>query len=167
MLTSKGQQEALFALERTSESVTEPLLRLEHGLHGFAAFVAMPLFAIANAGVPLGRIDWDPAVSIAAGVGLALGKPLGIMLAAYLTVRGGLASLPDRVSWGTLHACAWLAGIGFTMSLFIATLAFDSAALVDSAKIGVMAGSVAAGIVATVLMRRARSEFAGAVAATR
>jgi Na+:H+ antiporter, NhaA family len=167
VLTSKSQQEALFALERTSESVTEPLLRLEHGLHGLAAFVVMPLFAIANAGVPLAGSIGDPAVSIAAGVGLTIGKPLGIMLAAYLTVRSGLASLPDRVSWGMLHACAWLAGIGFTMSLFIATLAFDSAALVDSAKIGVMAGSVAAGIVAMVLIRRARSGFAGAVDATR
>lgn len=155
VLTSKGQQEALFALERTSEEVTEPLLRLEHALHSFAAFVVMPLFAIANAGVPLTGLPADTAVALAAGLGLAVGKPLGITLAAWLTVRAGLASLPHRVSWMTLHACAWLGGIGFTMSLFIATLAFGGTALLDAAKIGVMAGSLVAGIVAVLVMRRA------------
>jgi NhaA family Na+:H+ antiporter len=158
VLTSKGQQEALFALERASEEVTEPLLRLEHALHSFAAFVVMPIFAVANAGVPLSGMPSDMSVAVAAGLGLAIGKPLGITLAAWLTVKAGLAALPHRVSWLTLHACAWLGGIGFTMSLFIATLAFGGSALLDAAKIGVMAGSLVAGIVAVVVMRRAEHE---------
>jgi NhaA family Na+:H+ antiporter len=116
----------------------------------------MPLFAVANAGVPLTGMPADMSVALAAGLGLAIGKPVGITLAAWLTVRAGLASLPLRVSWMTLHACAWLGGIGFTMSLFIATLAFGGTGLLDAAKIGVMAGSLIAGIVAVVVMRRAQ-----------
>ena len=162
VLTSKGQQEALFALERTSEAVTEPLLRLEHALHGFAAFIVMPLFALANAGVSLSGPFGDPGLSLAAGLGLALGKPAGIMLAVWLAIAGGVAALPHRVTWAMLHACAWLGAIGFTMSLFIATLAFDAAASLDAAKIGVMAGSLCAGIVAVVLLRRAGSRVEAA-----
>jgi NhaA family Na+:H+ antiporter len=154
VLTSKGQQEALFALERASEAVNAPLLRLEHGLHKFSAFVVMPVFAFANAGVSIdGSIE---APTVAAGVilGLVIGKPLGIMAASYLAVRSGRASLPEGVSWRTLHGCAWLGGIGFTMSLFIAMLAFGDAGLLDSAKVGILAASSAAGFIAAVLLRR-------------
>jgi len=158
VLTSKGQQEALFALERASDAVTEPLLRVEHALHTFAAFVVMPLFAIANAGVTIGG-PHDVPVSAAAALGLALGKPAGIMLASWLAVRSGLAPLPQRVSWRVLHACAWLAGIGFTMSIFIATLAFDGTPQLEPAKVGVLTGSLVAGVVAVWLIRSARPEF--------
>ena len=115
VLTSRGQQEALLALERTSEEVTEPLLRLEHALHSFAAFVVMPGFALANAGVTVSGVPTDTGIALAAGLGLALGKPVGITLAAWVTVRAGLAALPPQVNWLMLHACAWLVGIGFTM----------------------------------------------------
>ena len=165
VLTSKGQQEALFALKRASDEVTEPLLRLEHALHGFAAFVVMPLFAMANAGVTVDGSINDVNVSLAAGLGLALGKPVGIMLAVWLVVRSGMATLPHRVSWRVLHGCAWLSGIGFTMSLFIATLAFDGTTLLDAAKVGVMAGSLLAGLVAVWVIRSARSEFGQSAAA--
>jgi Na+:H+ antiporter, NhaA family len=153
VLTSKGQQEALFALERVSEAVNAPLLRLEHGLHTFAAFVVMPLFAVANAGVSVGAVR---DLSLVAGIvlGLVIGKPLGITAAAYLAVRTGLASLPADVDWRTLHGCSWLAGIGFTMSLFIATLAFDDAALIDSAKVGILTASVIAGLAGAIVLRR-------------
>ncbi len=155
VLTSKGQQEALFALERASEEVTEPLLRLEHSLHSFAAFFVMPLFALANAGVPLTGPVVDKGVAAGAGIGLAIGKPLGITLAAYVAVALGLATRPRHVSWLTLHACAWLGGIGFTMSLFVATLAFDGTPLLDAAKIGIIGGSLGAGVVAVFVMRAA------------
>ena len=124
VLTSKGQQEAIIGLERASEAVTAPLLRLEHALHGFSAFVVMPLFAFSNAGVGLSGSS-SGRVTLAVILGLAVGKPLGITGAALAAVRLRLATLPEGVSWTALHGCAWLGGIGFTMSLFIATLAFQ------------------------------------------
>jgi len=155
VLTSKGQQEALFALERASESVTEPLLRLEHGLHSLSAFVIMPVFAFANAGVALSGAPPDLSIMLGAGLGLVVGKPLGVMLAAAIVVRLGLATLPHGLTWPMLHACAWLAGIGFTMSLFVATLSFTEPPRLDAAKCGILGGSLVAGIVAAVIMRGA------------
>ena len=137
VLTSKGQQDAIFGLERASEQATAPLLRLEHGLHGFSAFVVMPLFAFSNAGVTLSGCRVDR-VTLAVVLGLAIGKPLGIMAAALAGRPTRLAALPQGVSWMALHGCAWLGGIGFTMSLFIATLAFEGTPLLDSAKIGIL-----------------------------
>jgi Na+:H+ antiporter, NhaA family len=153
VLTSKGQQETLFALEHASVGVTAPILRLEHALHNFSAFVVMPVFAFANAGV---RIGWPVEhAEIALGVlaGMIIGKPLGITAAALATVKSGIAKLPDGVCWRSLFGYAWLAGIGFTMSLFIATLAFDEVAPVDAAKLGILAGSVLAGIMATIILK--------------
>lgn len=134
-----GQQEAIIGLERASELVTAPLLRLEHARHGFSAFVVMPLFPFSNAGVSLYGSSMD-AVTLAVVLGLAVGKPLGITGAAPAAVRLRLAALPEGVSWTALHGCAWLGGIGFTMSLFIATLAFQGTNLLDSAKIGILGG---------------------------
>ena len=153
VLTSKGQQEAIIGLERASEQVTAPLLRLEHALHGFSAFVVMPLFAFSNAGVGLSG-STGGRVTLAVILGLVVGKPLGITVAALAAVRLRLASLPEGVSWTALHGCAWLGGIGFTMSLFIATLAFHGTNLLDSAKIGIVSGSVLAGIVGAIVVRR-------------
>jgi NhaA family Na+:H+ antiporter len=156
VLTSKGQQEAIVGLERASEAVTAPLLRLEHALHGFSAFVVMPLFAFSNAGVGLNG-SLGGRVTLAVILGLAVGKPLGITAAALAAVRLRLASLPDGVSWTALHGCAWLGGIGFTMSLFIATLAFAGTTLLDSAKAGILGASVVAGLVGAIVLRRAAS----------
>jgi NhaA family Na+:H+ antiporter len=153
VLTSKGQQEAIIGLERASEGVTAPLLRLEHALHGFSAFVVMPLFAFSNAGVGLNG-SFGGGVTLAVMLGLFIGKPLGIAGAALAAVRLRLASLPDGVSWAALHGCAWLGGIGFTMSLFIATLAFQGTDLLDSAKLGILGGSLLAGVVGAIVVRR-------------
>jgi Na+:H+ antiporter, NhaA family len=152
VLTSKRQQEAIFALERRSEQAMAPLLRLEHALHGISAFVVMPLFAFSNAGVTLSGLSLD-AVTLAVFLGLAVGKPLGITAAAFVAVRSRLAVLPERVSWTALHGCAWLGGIGFTMSLFIATLAFEGTGLLDSAKVGILGASAFAGIVGAMVVR--------------
>jgi NhaA family Na+:H+ antiporter len=150
-LTSRGQQEAIIGLERASEEVTAPLIRLEHALHRASGFVIMPLFALSNAGV-----QFDGGVSrltIAVALGLVVGKPLGITLASWLTVRSGAAALPARVTWRMLHACAWIGGIGFTMSLFIAGLAFEGTPLLDDAKVGILGGSLAAGLVGAWMLR--------------
>jgi len=154
VLTSIGQQEAVTGLERASESVTAPLLRLEHALHGVSSFVIMPLFAFTNAGV---RVTGAPAgrVALAVALGLAVGKPLGITGAALAAVRLRLASLPDGVSWTAVAGCAWLGGIGFTMSLFIATLAFDAANVLDAAKVGILAASLIAAVGGGTIVRRA------------
>lgn len=152
VLTSKGQQEAIIGLERASEAVTAPLLRLEHALHQFSGFVVMPLFAFSNAGVSLGG-SAASRVSAAVILGLVVGKPLGITAAAVAVVRLRLAALPRGVTWMELHGCAWLGGIGFTMSLFIATLAFDGTSLLGSAKVGILTGSIVAGVVGAALMR--------------
>ena len=151
VFTNRGQQEAIIGLERASESATAPLLRLEHALQAFSAFVVMPLFAFSNAGVGLTGSSGG-SVTLAVVLGLAVGKPLGITGAALAAVRLRLATLPAGVSWTALHGCAWLGGIGFTMSLFIATLAFQGTNLLDAAKVGILAGSIAAGIVGTLFI---------------
>jgi NhaA family Na+:H+ antiporter len=153
VLTSKGQQEAIIDLNQASEAVTAPLLRLEHALHAFAAFVVMPLFAFSNAGVSLSGASGGR-VTLAIILGLAIGKPLGITAAALAVVRLRVASLPNAVTWTALHGCAWLGGVGFTMSLFIATLAFDGTPLLDAAKVGILSGSLLPGVVGAFIVRR-------------
>ncbi len=153
VLTSKGQQEALFSLQRASKDVTAPVLRLEQALHNFSAFVVMPLFAFANAGVKIDLSVQHLEIGLGVLTGLVFGKPLGIMMAALIAVKMGFARLPQAVSWRSLFGYACLAGIGFTMSLFVAMLAFADSALADAAKRGIIVGSLVAGVAGAVLLR--------------
>ncbi|HZS19010.1 MAG TPA: Na+/H+ antiporter NhaA [Candidatus Udaeobacter sp.] len=153
VLTSKGQQEALFAIDRASEGVTAPILRLEQALHNFSAFFVMPLFAFANAGVRIGSQPHQAEVTVGVLLGLILGKPLGVMIAAAVAVKSGIGVLPRGVRWVSLLGCACLAGIGFTMSLFIAMLAFDEPGPLNAAKSGILAGSLVAGVAGGVVLR--------------
>ena len=133
-------EEAVHLLGATAQETISPLDRLETALHPWVAFVIMPLFALANAGV---RVDMDALanpVSMAIAAGLALGKPLGIVMFSALAVRLGWARLPDGVNWKVLTGAGCLAGIGFTMSLFIADLALGEE-LLESGKIGALTGS--------------------------
>ena len=93
-------------------------------------------------------------MALAVILGLVVGKPLGVTCAALAAVWLRMASLPDGVTWSAVHGCAWLAGIGFTMSLFIAALAFDGTTLLDSAKIGILAASIVSGLVGGVIVHR-------------
>lgn len=157
VLTNSGQQEALRALEAACEQAQSPLQRIEAGLHGWVAFGIMPLFALANAGVRFAGLSLGVVLSpIAVGIilGLVIGKPVGITLFAWLTCRANLAAPPAEVRWRSLHGVSWLGGIGFTMSLFIATLAFGDGPLMDEAKIGILAASFLAGVVGWILLRR-------------
>ena len=162
VLTNAGQQHAIHELESACEHAQAPLLRLEHGLHGIVAFGIMPLFALANAGVHLGGdllagISWS--VTTGTVLGLVVGKPIGITLFAWLATRLGLAALPAGAAWRALVGVSFLGGIGFTMSIFIASLAFpDSAALLDSAKIGILAASLIAGLAGWALLRGNRPQ---------
>jgi Na+:H+ antiporter, NhaA family len=123
----------------TTESVS-PLERLEHALHPWVAFVIMPVFALANAGVNISVAAVQEPVALAVVAGLVLGKPIGIAGAAWLAIRLGVARLPDRTSWPALIGAAWLGGIGFTMALFIASLAITGPTL-GAAKAGILVGS--------------------------
>ena len=160
VLTNDQSQEALHRLEGLTEAAQPPLHRLEHGLHGIVAFGIMPLFALANAGV---RLDSGLAgvvtspVTLGVILGLLFGKPLGITLFAWVAVRIGLAARPGQASWSQLHGVAWLGGIGFTMSLFIAGLAFrtpETESLLTAAKLGILMASTLAGVMGYVLVRR-------------
>src|SRR5687768_11066981 len=163
VLSNRAQQEAIEALEHVSEAVQSPLFTMERKLHGAVAFFIMPLFALANAGVALGGVLEALSLSVTSGIvlGLVLGKPIGITLFAWLAVRFGLATLPAQTSWRALHGVSWLGGIGFTMSLFIAGLAFSDANLLDSAKVGILGASLLAGIAGWVMLKGSNEERGG------
>jgi NhaA family Na+:H+ antiporter len=122
---------------------------VEERLHPWSAFLVVPLFALANAGIDLGGRGFDSITAVSAGVvvGLVVGKPLGIALGAGAAVRLGIARLPDGVRPAQLAAVGALGGIGFTVSLFIAPLAFPDGARLDEAKAGVLVASVAAAVI--------------------
>jgi len=141
---------------RSREGEASPLLRLENALHNFSAFVVMPLFAFANAGVKIDLSLQHAEIWFGILAGLVLGKPLGIIMAALIAVKTGVAKLPQAVNWRSLLGYGFLAGIGFTMSLFIAMLAFDDMALVNAAKRGIIAGSLLAGVAGAVILRVVR-----------
>ncbi len=149
------QMAALHTLEEAVEHVETPLQRLEHGLHGFVAFFVMPVFALANAGVAFGAdaaaLVTD-AVALGVMLGLVVGKPLGVMLLAFLAVKTGLAALPSGVTWRQVLGVSFLTGIGFTMSIFIANLAFGAGPLLDSAKMGILGASVISGILGAIVL---------------
>jgi Na+:H+ antiporter, NhaA family len=115
--------------------------RLEIALHPWVGFIVMPLFAFANAGLPLSGAAVGSGVTWAIVAGLALGKPLGVLSFTWIAVRTGVASRPPRLRWRFIIGGAILAGIGFTMSLFIAQRAFDPA-LLDAAKTGIYLASL-------------------------
>jgi NhaA family Na+:H+ antiporter len=130
-----------------------PAERVEHALKPWVAFGIMPVFALSNAGVAFAGTDPGSPGSIAVAAGLLLGKPVGFLLAAYLVVRTGLARLPAGVTWRTMLGAGCLAGIGFTMSIFVATLAFSGRALLE-AKTGVFLGSLSSAILGMLLLVR-------------
>lgn len=159
-LINETRQAAVQTLETVCEQVEAPLQRLEHGLHPWVVFVIMPLFALANAGVALGSeavAALTHPVTLGVIAGLVIGKPLGIGLAAWAAVRLGLARLPDDTNWRQILGVACLGGIGFTMSLFIAGLAFGEGDLLEKAKIGILAASLLAGLCGALILRGGRA----------
>jgi Na+:H+ antiporter, NhaA family len=127
-----------------AQETLSPVERLEILLHPWVAFAIMPLFALANAGVPIMPERFDGTLANAIFVGLVVGKPVGVVAFSYLSVRLGWASLPAGLSWDLLAAGSLLTGIGFTMAIFIADLAFD-ASLLHSAKLGILMASIVSG----------------------
>jgi NhaA family Na+:H+ antiporter len=172
VVTNFQQQSVVKSMELYCERVQTPLQRLEHGLLPWVTFLIVPIFALANAGVVIGGsgAHTEPAAAETAAstaqaaashgvvdmltapkslgiiVGLVIGKPVGIFLATWLAVKLGIGALPRGVTWRHLLGAGFLGGIGFTMSLFIAALAFPDAEQLNIAKAAVLAGSVVAGV---------------------
>jgi len=140
-------------LRLARREILPPVVRVQTALHPWVAFVIMPLFALANAGVGLAGVDLsnNDARFVMLGIGIALvvGKPIGIIMATWFMVRLGWSRLPQGVSWGGICLIGLLAGIGFTMSIFIAMLAFTDEGLLSSAKLGVLLGSVLSAVTGT------------------
>ncbi len=160
MLTDEVQQSAVIELEEACEDVQAPLQKLEHSLHTWVQFGIIPIFALANAGVALSLTNVGGETSrIALGIilGLVIGKPLGILGAAWLAVRSGAAALPVGVTWRHMVGAGFLGGIGFTMSLFIASLGLADAALLEVAKLGILGASLLAGVIGFLLLRRGQA----------
>ncbi len=159
--TNDEQHATMQALEDAINHVETPMQQLEHSLHPWVAFVILPIFALANAGVDLGgNVGGMLSESVALGVllGLVIGKPLGVTAAAWLAVYTGIAAKPEGVTWRQIHGAGWLAGIGFTMSLFIASLAFGDGPLLDVAKIGILTASVLTASIGWLLLRTQRRD---------
>jgi NhaA family Na+:H+ antiporter len=131
-----------------------PLKRLEHTIHPWVMLGIMPLFGLASAGVELGNSKFFAPVPVAIALGLFVGKQLGVFGAIWLTVRSGIAPRPDHARWSELYGASILCGIGFTMSLFIGTLAFPASPEdVEAAKIGTLAGSLLSALAGYAVLR--------------
>lgn len=147
----KQRHRALSQLAATARGGTSPLERLEFALHPWVAFLIMPLFALANAGVRMEVASLASPVALAVAAGLVLGKPIGIVLFGWIATKLGVASLPREVNWMIMLGGGCLAGIGFTMSIFIGSLALEGD-LLDEGKIGTLAGSAISAILGCALL---------------
>jgi NhaA family Na+:H+ antiporter len=157
MVKDKNQMEALDDIYLVTEDIRPAGLSLEHQLHPVQSFLILPLFALFKAGVSL---DADSMTQIGGTLGLGIifglffGKQLGILLCSWLAVRSGKTSLPQGISWSQIWGVSILAGVGFTMSIFISDLAFKSAELISQAKIAIIVASLLSGIFGFVVLRR-------------
>ena len=148
-----------FTIPLKTKNEDEALLyKMEHGLHPWVAFLILPVFAFANAGVNFTGIGIDDLLqplTLGIAVGLFLGKQIGVFLATWIGVKSGIARLPENVSWKHVYGVACLTGVGFTMSLFIGSLAFTTADVMNSVRLGVVLGSVLSGIIGYLLLKSA------------
>lgn len=134
-----------------------PLKNLEHGLHSWVSFAILPVFAFFNAGVSFAGMTFSSLLAplpLGIALGLFIGKQIGVFGASWLAVKSGLCRLPDRVSWMQVYGVACLTGVGFTMSLFIGTLAFDQDSQLNAVRLGVIFGSILSIIVGVIVVRR-------------
>ncbi len=171
LLVNSRQQRVVRAIEAECIHVEAPLQRIEHKLHPICAFIIMPIFAFANSGVQvdfshIGEL-FNQKVTWGVILGLLLGKQIGVFGASWLTVKAGFAELPKGVTWSQIYGVTWLAGIGFTMSLFIGGLAFPighdaghgavetashMADYLAGSKVGTLSASIVAGSIGTVIL---------------
>ena len=146
VLTQK-QLHTIDDLQELTETTTAPLQSLEHTLHGWVSYLIMPVFALANAGVAFSFSgDTNIALSLNLAISMVVGNVIGIFTFSWLAIRFNIAELPENVNFKQLAGVSFLGGLGFTMSLFINNLAYADATLIDSAKMGILFGSLIAGI---------------------
>jgi NhaA family Na+:H+ antiporter len=157
LLSNREQLNIVESIHSRAEEALPTGLVLEHHLHPIQVWLILPLFALANAGVAVGA----DLMSVLRGplalgiiVGLVVGKPVGIGLLSWLAVASGRGELPEGVTWPQVIGAGCLAGVGFTMSLFISDLAFDNETLIAAAKIGILAASLTSGIVGFIILSR-------------
>ena len=147
-------------LRATDSEGHSPLRHLEHILHPWVAFLVLPVFAFANAGVNFSGMSFSSLLEplpLGIALGLFLGKQVGVFGAAFLMIKSGLAKMPEGANWSMMYGVALLCGIGFTMSLFIGGLAFDDAAHATAIRLGVLAGSIVSGTLGYCLLKAAIS----------
>ncbi len=158
-LDDEPSADELDAMTKLARHAISPAERIAHLLHPWTSFLIVPLFALANAGVVIKADSFDApgatAVTLAVMIGLVVGKTLGITGAAWLAARSGIARLPEGATWPMILAISAVAGIGFTVSLFIAELAFAVGPVQDAAKLGVLAASAVAALMGGLALRRA------------
>jgi NhaA family Na+:H+ antiporter len=156
-LTTPAQLATIEQIKSLSVAAETPLQKIEYTLHPYVAFLIMPLFALANAGMVIGG-DFFSAilnpVSIGVITGLIVGKFIGILLFTWLMVKFKIAKLPYLSNWNHIIGVALLAGVGFTMSLFISNLAFTDAFMINQAKYGILMASIIAGILGIIALKR-------------
>jgi NhaA family Na+:H+ antiporter len=157
LITDHERFEATHDLYEAASDLAPVSVRLEHSLHPTTAYFILPLFALFNAGVPLDERIFaslaDP-VSLGLIFGLVLGKQIGVTLFSWLVVRSGQARLPAGVTWGQLYGVSWLAGVGFTMALFVSELAFINETLIEHAKVGILAASLIAAVLGYLILNQ-------------
>lgn len=155
----RADYEVISMIQTAQESIS-PLNRLEHNLVGWSSYFIVPLFALANAGVDFRGTSLaenaSSAVALGVALGLLVGKTVGISLFTYLAVRFGMGKLPPGTGWAHVVGLAAVAGIGFTVALFVAGLAFSDPQVIDLAKVGIFVGSLASGLLGALILVRAK-----------
>jgi NhaA family Na+:H+ antiporter len=148
-------QQPLSELRYAQRELLPPVYRVQMALHPWVAYGVIPLFALANAGVSVGAVDISAygtvSVMLGALLGLVIGKPVGIVLGSWIAVRAGWCRLPPGLTWRGVWVVGCLGGIGYTMSIFIANLAFGDNGLLTAAKLGVLVASLLAGTIGLII----------------
>ena len=153
---TNDQMEILETIKEVSMDAATPLQKVEHSLSGFISFIVLPLFALANTGIQFqgeGLSVLMHPVSLGIGLGLIIGKFVGIVGLSKLMVSLGIAELPDRSTWNHIYGVAFLAAVGFTMSLFISELAFSDDRIIQISKISILFTSALAGLIGYLILR--------------
>ena len=156
LVAQKDYITTVSSLSKISKQAVPPATRLEHKLYPWVYFLILPLFALTNADVAVTGLDFVTVTSspVVLGVfcGLVLGKPIGIMLFSFITVKTRIASLPEFVTWRHMLGASVLGGVGFTMAIFVANLAYADALLITEAKLSILVASTVAGVIGFVLL---------------
>jgi NhaA family Na+:H+ antiporter len=151
---TKKQLHAIDELEELTENTTSPLQHNEHQLHGWVSYLIMPIFAFANAGVVF-KLSGDTNLALSSNIAFSMivGNFIGIFSFSWLAIKFNIAELPENVNFKQLAGVSFLGGLGFTMSLFINGLAYTDTVLIDSAKMGILFGSILAGLLGYIFIR--------------